>query len=408
MPSSTSLPPPGVLDLLATRPSPRSFAARVDSLRLSDPLRRKVLQCEAMQSEGRFARCESMPSLDSGEERELATEMLRCRHRFSELLLTATRFRQAALTVIQNIYLFKTRRIFFAPPVGPPDGERQEALLLFSAGPAAQSLPLAKTLQHAIIARVWNRITSRQDACQEQDPRFLALEESVEALNTLRNIYILLTRGLVQALVFRAKTTSWSQSTEDAVQSGTFGVARAAYRYHPSCGVRFSTFATHWINREIQQQALSGRLIRVSSTVIEAHARAKKRDDQTAARKYGDILQGAHTLLLTEGDTDTTALAETVGSTPAPETILERRQLHRLLLDALDSQLDPKKREVLKRRFGIFPYNDGEESVLDISRRLGVTRSSVYQLEESALRQLHRHLTTVQDGPSGQALVPQP
>ena len=366
------------------------------------------MQCEALKSECRCAGHESMPSLDSAEEKELAGEMLRCRHRFSELLLTATRFRQAALTVIQNIYLFNTRRIFFAPPVGPPDRERQEALLLFSASPASQSLPLAKTLQHAIIARVWNRITSRQDARQEQDPRFLELEESVEALNTLRNIYILFTRGLVQALVSRAKIPSRSQSTEDAVQSGTFGVARAAYRYHPSCGVRFSTFATHWINREIQQQALSGRLIRVSSTVIEAHARAKKRDDQATVRKYENILQGANTLLLTDGDTDTTALADALASTPAPETIVERRQLHRLLLDALDSQLDPKKREVLKRRFGLFPYNDGEESVLDISRRLGVTCRSVYQLEESALRQLHRHLTTIQDGPSGQTLAPQP
>lgn len=98
-----------------------------------------------------------------------------------------------------------------------------------------------------------------------QTHSFADLTNVVEKLNTLRNIYMLLTTNLVKKLTFRInKLYSNSIATEDACQIGSFGVARAAYRYHPSVGVRFSTYASHWIKKEIQRQALEGRLIRIS------------------------------------------------------------------------------------------------------------------------------------------------
>jgi Sigma-70 region 2 len=200
--------------------------------------------------------------LSLNDERELATEVLCYRHLFTEQLLGSPKFRRAALTVIQNIYLFNNRKIFFGTTTASTENERQEALLLFSGAPCRTSLPLAKTFQHLIIARVWNRIIS-QSSTEVNDQHFIALHDVVERLNTLRNIYMLLTAGLVRKLAATTNTLYKESVTyEDAVQIGWVGIARAAYRYHQSCGVRFSTFAANWVYREIQRQALSGRLIR--------------------------------------------------------------------------------------------------------------------------------------------------
>lgn len=332
------------------------------------------------------------PGLSDMEERELAGEMLRQRHFFTEQLLTAASFRQATLTILQNIYLFQNRRIFFVAQEGGPDCERQEALALFSACPPPPSLPLAKTLQHPLIARIWNRIITLQTKVDECHPEFLKLQQIVENLNTLRNIYMLCTRGLVQALASRSRLAFLDLSKEDAAQIGAFGVARAAYRYHPSCGVRFSTFASDWIYREIQQQALSGRLIRISSNSIEGHARAVRNGDSELRQKYRVRLNAAEIVTLQPKEEQAETVPEPAATGPSPDSLCEQQQLRSLLLDCIDRLLDSKKSDVLKRRFGLPPYQGREESVIAISRAYGVTRSSVYQQEASALRVLHDYL----------------
>lgn len=391
-PLAQKLPDPVVLDLLATGPSSRSFTDRVRALSLSGDLERKVLDQDLALTPQSASICHKAPRLTVHEEHELAGEMLRQRHRFTEQLLTAGRFRQAALTVVQNSYLFRSRRIFLMPPKGSIDQERQEALLLFSTVPPLRSLPLAKTLQHALVARIWNRIVGRQTSADGRDARFVVLQEIVENLNTLRNIYILLTRGLVRTLAARTRLAHHNLSYEDALQIGTFGIARASYRYHPHCGASFSTHAAYWIQREIQQQALGGRLIRISSNSLEAHSRAIKDNDSHSLHHYQTMLATSDVLSLSLYE-DGNQHAEPTSSAPTPETLCERRQLRQRLLDSIDRFLDGKKSDIIKRRYGLPPYLGKEESVMAISQDLGVTRSSIYQLEASALRQLQACLS---------------
>jgi RNA polymerase sigma factor (sigma-70 family) len=391
-PLAQERPDPVVLDLLATGPSSRSFADRVRALSLSGDLERKVLGQDLTLSPPSESSCHRLPRLAVHEEHELAGEMLRQRHRFTEQLLTASRFRQAALTVIQNSYLFKSRRVFLLPAKGSIDQERQEALLLFSTAPPLRSLPLAKTFQHSLVARIWNRIVGRQTSPHGRDARFLVLHEIVENLNTLRNIYILLTRGLVRRLATRTRLAHYNLSFEDTLQIGTFGVARASYRYHPHCGASFSTHAAYWIQREIQQQALGGRLIRISSNSLEAHSRAIKDNDSHSLLHCQTMLATSDVLSLSLHE-DGCQHAEPTSPTPSPEALCEQSQLRQYLLDSIDQFLDGKKGDILKRRYGLPPYLGKEESVMAISKDLGVTRSSIYQLEASALRQLHNCLS---------------
>ena len=233
---------PECIDLLATTPSLVPFVNRVKELRLSPDLEQKVLFQEGRLSVHSHSIPKAFIHLTADEEKELATEVLLLRHQFTELVLTSKKFRQATLTVIQNIYLFKNRRIFFGTISSTSsEEERKEALLLFSTNSTEVSFSLAKTLQHLILGRVWNRILSNSTKADLQEQQFIELHAIVEKLNTIRNIYIILTTGLIKKLASRINYIYRESVTrEDAIQIGSFGIARAAYRYHPSSGVRFS------------------------------------------------------------------------------------------------------------------------------------------------------------------------
>jgi DNA-directed RNA polymerase sigma subunit (sigma70/sigma32) len=68
------------------------------------------------------------------------------------------------------------------------------------------------------------------------------------------------------------------------------------------------------------------------------------------------------------------------------------QQRRSLLLKAIDQNLSQKSGDIIKRRYGLPPYLGEEQSVVSISREYGVTRSSIYQLEQSALQKLQKHL----------------
>lgn len=386
------------MDLLAVTPSNVSFSTRVEELGLSKSLAQKVLHQEGKLFPASHAAIKKSPHLTSADEKELATEMLLLRHRFTELVFNSAQFRQATLSIVQNIYLFQNRKIFFGTADSvSSEQERQQALHLFSAGPGKRSLPLAMTFQHLILARVWNRILSHSaEVDLHEEEKYILLQQIVEKLNTIRNIYILLTTGLVKKIAARINAIYKESVTfEDAVQIGSFGIARAAYRYHQSTGIRFSTYAVNWVFKEIQRQSLDGRLIRVSTNIIEQYSRASKSARTADIEKYLNRIEQATTL----GEDNfpgraTSSLSESDAISAKPTKELETQELYAALKRAIDLLLSEKSADIIKRRYGFAPYLNQEQSVIAISRVYGVTRGSIYQLEQTALQKLHRHLQT--------------
>jgi RNA polymerase sigma factor (sigma-70 family) len=309
--------------------------------------------------------------------------------------LNSRKFRQATLTIVQNIYLFKNRKIFFGTTNSTSsEEERQEALFLFSANPFRTSIPLAKTFQHLILARIWNRILSNSTQADFQEQQFIELQAIVEKLNTIRNIYMILTSGLVKKLAGRINDIYKASITlEDAIQIGSFGIARAAYRYHQSSGVRFSTFAANWVFKEIQRQSLKGRLIRLSSNTVERYSRAAKNKDTENLYKFSTLIKHATT---TDDDTSlrdsSIPFSEQNSDLPSLTRNFESRELRGTLLRAIDQLLSEKCGNIIKRRYGLPPYQGREQSIISISRLYRVTRGSIYQLEQTALKKLNQHL----------------
>lgn len=390
---------PEVVDLLASAPTKLPFATRVQNLVLSPSLEQKVLQNESGLPFHRHVLTKDSRRLTITDEKELATEMLLLRHRFTELVFNSCKFRQAALTIIQNIYLFRNRKIFFGTPDSiSSEEERQQALHLFSATPSKISISLAKTFQHLILARVWHRILSQTTDTDLHKQQFAELLSIVEKLNTIRNIYILLTSGLVKKLAGRINAIYKESVTfEDAIQIGSFGIARAAYRYHQSLGIRFSTYAANWVFKEIQRQSLDGRLIKISSNTVEEYSKAAKNSETKNLSKFRTKIEHATT---TWEDISPANPSESSFETRPDFSSFTRKfessELRSTLLQAINLMLSAKCSDIIKRRYGFPPYQEQEQSVIDISRVYGVTRGSIYQLERTALKKLHYHLQAAQ------------
>jgi len=386
-------------DFLPTAQPPLAFNERLKKLRLSPRLEGKLLATHLSGSTIFDGRSKSI--LTQEDESELATEVLLARHAFTNKLLATTEFRQAALTVIQNIYLFKNRKIFFSSPANVGiEAERQNALKLFS-DPATRSFRLSQTLQHLIVARVWRRIIGVSDF-DTSGTHFRELQNIVANLNILRNCYMLLAHGLAR-MGARKLTSLYHKDLpyEDAVQVGLMGIGRAAYRYHPQQGVRFSTFASNYINRELQQQALNGRLIRLSSNTIEKYAKDLKRGNTNASNDHFQTISCTTFFedcnLLDILHHHTTPME---GNQPRQIVEIEKREMVRLMLKALDNTLSDKSADILRRRFGLPPYETAEQSIMDISREYGVTRSAVYQMERNALHKLRNALQKIDAVPA--------
>lgn len=379
-----------IVDILTSRPTQLTFPQRVKSLGLSSEFEKKILSANTAFNTPR-ASCQDR-NLTEDNEKELATEVLLHRHKFTLLVFNNRAFRQAAITVIQNSYLFKQRKIFFHSDNLSTEMERQEALRLFTMDPRKTTMPLGKTLQHLVLARIWDRIIRSADRHILESQPFAELSDVVAQLNTLRNIYMLLTTNLVKKLTSRINQLySHSITDEDACQIGSFGIARAAYRYHPSVGVRFSTYAAHWVQKEIQRQALEGRLIRISSDLVEKFSQAKRERDEGKERVVQSLLENATEQL--GYDPEKFQHKENALISANPADLTEQKELHHLLLDAVDKVLSGKSRNIINCRYGLGAHDKGGQSVVAIAKIYGVTRGSIYQLEQAAIRKLKKYFT---------------
>lgn len=117
-----------IVDLLQSESSKHSFPERVKNLNLSSSLEERISKQQTVATKNYSKQTQSY--LLEIEERELASEVLLCRHQFTEIVAQYASFRQASLTIIQNIYLFKQRKIFFSSGLDTTEQERQKAVLL--------------------------------------------------------------------------------------------------------------------------------------------------------------------------------------------------------------------------------------------------------------------------------------
>lgn len=224
---------------------------------------------------------------------------------------------------------------------------------------------------------------------------------------------------------------SWDRpSLDEAVQEGMLGLARAVDKYDPERGLRFSTYATHWITSYVRvcfQRAVTG-CLRVPSQlhdiksayqkIIKDHlVSGEEPPEQTViAKTLGITPQRLSTAIRATGtlvSVDAPVISPGSGSykgsaaggdggnsqellildtlkcaEPKPEDQVEISFLRQCLENAMASELTPYERDVLRLRLGL--DSGTGKTVREIVEICGggVTMSDVRSAERRAFKKL--------------------
>ena len=193
--------------------------------------------------------------------------------------------------------------------------------------------------------------------------------------------------GLVKSVALRLSHT-YGEDAEDLIQIGYIGLIKAARRFEPERGLKFSTYAVPLITGEIKSQIRDHGAIKVSRSLkAEAAAVRRAENDFTAANGRSPRLSElAAAAGLTEDKVEQALRAadamtnfeeyEKIDISSSDEDL----NVTKIDIAAAISSLAPKERQVIVMRY----YKDMTQT--QVAKALGISQVQVCRIEKRALK----------------------
>jgi RNA polymerase primary sigma factor len=234
----------------------------------------------------------------------------------------------------------------------------------------------------------------------------IELSKELRVFRDFRNRLVVSNLRLVNSLARRYMYRGLS--FPDLVQEGNIGLMRAAEKFDPRRGFKFSTYGTWWIRQAITRAiADQARLVRIPVHMVETLNRVSRIQEQieritgmpasttmiserasmnpaTVAKILGVDMEYVSIDDPADGLTDCEIVPEQlIDPTAGPEAIATTEALQVAVAQTL-AKIPPRISDVIRLRFGL--VDDDSHTLEEVGEKFNLTRERIRQIESQGLK----------------------
>lgn len=250
------------------------------------------------------------------------------------------------------------------------------------------------------------------------------IEEGLEAKNKLVTSNLRMVQSVVNTYIRNGLTAQYNAG--DMMQDGIMALIRAAEKFEPDRGWKFSTYAMYWVRSSVKRsQIFQSRVITVPQRLYENHKRLIRLEKEMTAelgrkptkKELGDLVgmselqvercfqameqrcvsldqEITNSFKPMNGDAGKDTLIELVESRTddGEHSNIQHRFLREAIIESLHRHLDPDEVELLMLRYGLTENQTGklgrQLTIAELSRMFSLTPDKVRRTIDKSLKHL--------------------